>query len=145
MSKEKNRCGWCLKDELYISYHDTEWGVPVYDDLRMFEFLILETFQAGLSWHIILKKRENFRKAFHDFSPEKMAGMGEKDVLNLLQNEGIVRNKMKINGAIKNAQAFLEIVETNQSFCDYMWQFTGGVPLVNAHKTLSELPSSTAQ
>lgn len=141
---EKMRCNWCMKDDLYMHYHDTEWGVPVYDDLKMFEFLILETFQAGLSWHTILKKRENFRQAFLDFNPEKMAAMDEKAVGMLMQDTGIIRNRAKIQAAIGNAQLFLKIVE-NESFTDYMWKFTGGKILVNHPKQLSEIQATSKE
>lgn len=144
-AKEIHRCGWCLKDDLYMDYHDTEWGVPVWDDLKMFEFLILETFQAGLSWHTILKKRENFRKAFEHFNPEKVARFSEKKILALMENEGIIRNQAKIRGAVKNAQLFEKIVSQNNSFCEYIWQFTNGKTIRNQFKDLSQIPPTTKE
>lgn len=144
-AKEIHRCGWCLKDDLYVDYHDTEWGVPVWDELKMFEFLILETFQAGLSWHTILKKRENFRKAFEHFNPEKVARFSEKKILSLMENEGIIRNQAKIRGAVKNAQLFEKIVSQNNSFCEYIWQFTNGKTIRNQFKDLSQIPPTTKE
>lgn len=141
---EKIRCGWCLKDELYQRYHDEEWGVPVHDDYKMFEFLVLETFQAGLSWYTILKKRENFREAFFDFNPEKMANIDELYFQKLMQNEGIVRNAGKIRGAIQNAKLFLEIME-KQSFAEYLWGFTQGKILRNDVRLLSDLPATSKE
>jgi DNA-3-methyladenine glycosylase I len=142
---EVNRCNWCLKDDLYIRYHDEEWGVPVHDDLKMFEFLILETFQAGLSWHTILKKRENFRSAFFHFDPEKMAGIDEKYYLKLMANEGIIRNQAKIRGAITNAKQFLKVVESGDSFCDYLWKFVDHKTVQNKIKPMGHVPSTTEQ
>ena len=137
------RCGWCEKDDLYRNYHDREWGIPVYDDQKLFEFLTLETFQAGLSWYTILKKRENFRKAFADFDYERVALFGEDDVRALLANPGIVRNTLKVKAAMANAQAFLKVREEFGSFSDYIWQFTDGKPVVNQFKELREVPAST--
>lgn len=141
---EKSRCNWCLKDQLYIDYHDKEWGVPVYDDAKMFEFLILETFQAGLSWYTILSKRENFRKAFKQFDAEKMARMNEKDIQKLLTDPGIIRNQAKIRGAIKNAQLFLAIRE-KQSFCDFLWQFTDHKIIINKPDQLGHVQATTKE
>jgi len=138
------RCQWCMKDDLYMHYHDTEWGVPVYDDRTMFEFLILETFQAGLSWYTILKKRENFRKAFLQFHPEKMAAMNDQSVALLMDDTGIIRNRAKIQAAINNAQLFLKIAE-KESFTDYMWKFTDGKILVNQPKKLSEIQATSKE
>lgn len=140
----KNRCDWCLKDELYMRYHDEEWGVPVYDDLKMFEFLVLETFQAGLSWYTVLSKRENFRKAFDNFNPQIMANYTEKDIQKLMQNAGIIRNNAKINGAITNARKYLEI-QSNGSFADYLWQFTGNKVIKNSWDKISEIPATTVE
>jgi DNA-3-methyladenine glycosylase I len=145
MSKTVQRCGWCLKDDLYISYHDKEWGVPVVDDQLMFEFLILETFQAGLSWYTILKKRENFREAFFNFNPEKMARIDDAGYQKLMANAGIIRNNAKIRGAIENARMFLKIADGGQSFCDYIWKFTGGKTQVNHVTSLSEIRSTSAE
>ena len=141
---EKMRCQWCRKDELYMHYHDTEWGVPVHDDLKMFEFLILETFQAGLSWHTILKKRENFRKAFLHFNPEKMAAMDDESVELLMGDTGIIRNRAKIQAAIHNAKLFLTISES-MSFSDYMWKFTDSRIIVNHPKQLSEIQATSKE
>lgn len=139
------RCSWCLKDDLYIDYHDKEWGVPVWDDLKMFEFLVLETFQAGLSWHTILKKRENFRKSFDNFDPEKIARYSEKKIEKLLNDEGIIRNKLKVYGTVKNAQMFEKTLEATPDFCSYIWKFTDGKVINNKVKTLSEIKATTKE
>ena len=141
--KTKVRCGWCEKDDLYQNYHDQEWGNPVYDDATLFEFLILETFQAGLSWHTILKKRENFRVAFDRFDYVKIAGYAEDKVQELLQDAGIIRNQLKIRATISNAQAFMQVQGEFGSFSNYIWQFTGGKPLVNNWQILRDIPAST--
>lgn len=137
------RCGWVSSDPLYIEYHDFEWGVPVHDDRKLFEFLILEGAQAGLSWSTILKKRENFRLAFDQFDPEKVAAYGETKVSELLSNPGIIRNRLKIQSAITNARSFLAIQIEFGSFDAYVWQFTDGRPLQNHWHTLSEIPAKT--
>lgn len=137
------RCPWSEKDQLYRDYHDNEWGRPVYEDKVLFEFLILESFQAGLSWHTILKKRENFREAFDDFSYERIAHYQEDKIQKLMLNAGIIRNQLKIRAAVTNAQRFLEVREQYGTFCDYIWNFVGGQPIVNAPKTLSEIPATT--
>jgi DNA-3-methyladenine glycosylase I len=137
------RCGWTKDDPVYIAYHDEEWGVPVHDDQKLFEFLILEGAQAGLSWITILKRREGYRKAFADFDPEKVARYGEKKIEALLQNTRIIRNRLKVNAAVKNARAFLKIQEEFGSFDAYSWRFVDGMPKINAHKTLEEIPAST--
>ena len=139
----KIRCAWCGTDPLYMEYHDTEWGVPVYDDDKLFEFLILETFQAGLSWITILRKRENFRKAFDKFDYKKIAHYGEIKYNNLLQDAGIIRNKLKIRATISNARAFMEIQKEFGSFSNYIWAFTKGKPIRNNHKSLTEVPATT--
>lgn len=139
----KNRCPWCGEDPLYVNYHDKEWGVPVYDDNTLFEFLILETFQAGLSWITILRKRENFRKAFDHFDYKKIANYGEKKYDALLQDAGIIRNKLKIRATISNAQAFIRIQEEFGSFSKYIWAFTDGKPIKNAFKKMSDVPATT--
>lgn len=139
----KHRCGWCEKDDLYRAYHDHEWGRPVRDDQKMFEFLILETFQAGLSWYTILAKRENFRKAFDQFDVVKVSQYTETKIQELLQDAGIIRNQLKIRAAVSNAQAYRKVQEEFGSFCDYFWQFTGGNPIDNAPQTLKEVPAST--
>ncbi len=139
----KNRCAWCGNDPLYIEYHDQEWGVPLYDDASLFEFLILETFQAGLSWITILRKRENFRKAFDEFDYQKIAKYDESKYEELLQNAGIIRNRLKIRATISNAQAFMVIQEEFGSFSNYIWQFTGGKPIQNNYRSLKEVPAKT--
>ncbi|KAB8151153.1 DNA-3-methyladenine glycosylase I [Kordia sp. TARA_039_SRF] len=140
---DKKRCTWCGNDPLYVAYHDEEWGVPVYDDERLFEFLILETFQAGLSWITILRKRENFRKAFDNFDYKKIAQYGDEKFERLLNDKGIIRNKLKIKATITNAQAFMNIQEEFGSFSKYIWQFTDGKPIQNAFKTSKEVPATT--
>ncbi len=139
----KHRCGWCGNDRLYIEYHDREWGVPVYDDRRLFEFLALESFQAGLSWLTILKKRENFRAALDDFDYRLIAGYDEKKVNELLANSGIIRNRLKILAIINNARAFIKVQKQYDSFSNYIWAFTGGKPIINHFQTSGELPSKT--
>ena len=141
---DKVRCNWCGNDPLYMEYHDTEWGVPVSDDQKLFEFLILETFQAGLSWITILRKRENFKKAFNDFDYKKIANYTDEKVLELMNDKGIIRNKLKIKAAVTNAQNFMKIQEEFGSFSKYIWKFTNGKPIKNAWKTLKELPATTA-
>jgi len=137
------RCPWCLKDELYIRYHDEEWGVPVHDDAKHFEFLILETFQAGLSWHTILIKRKNFRKAFDGFNPGKVAKYGEKKFQSLMHNAGIIRNKMKINASISNAIAFMAVQKEFGTFDKYIWSFVKNKQVKNKWKSVSEVPAKT--
>ena len=140
---EKHRCGWCKGNTLYEAYHDEEWGVPVKDDDTLFEFLILETFQAGLSWITVLKKRENFRKAFDNFDYKKIATYDQKKIDNLLQNEGIIRNKLKVNATIINALAFMKIQEEFGSFSKYIWDFVDGTPIKNAFKNYKDAPANT--
>lgn len=140
---DKKRCSWAGKDPLYIEYHDTEWGVPLYDEDRLFEFLILETFQAGLSWITILRKRENFREAFDNFDYKKIAKYGDDKYNELLQNAGIIRNKLKIKATISNAVAYMEIQKEFGSFSDYIWSFTNGKPIVNSWKSENEVPPNT--
>lgn len=139
----KIRCNWCEKDDLYREYHDKEWGNPIYDDGTLFEFLVLETFQAGLSWYTILKKRDNFRKAFAMFNYHEVAQFNETKVQELMQDAGIIRNQLKIRGTIANAIAFIKVQEEFGSFSNYIWKFTGGKPILNNFKKLSEIPSST--
>ena len=141
--EEKIRCGWCGKDALYQKYHDEEWGKPVYEDDKIFEFLILESFQAGLSWITILRKRENFRKAFDDFDYQKIAQYSEDKVEALMQDAGIIRNRLKILATINNAQKFMEVQKEFGNFSQYIWGFVGGTPIVNAPKTLKEVPAIT--
>ncbi len=144
VSKAPKRCGWPADDELMIAYHDTEWGVPVHDDRKHFEYLILDAFQAGLSWRTILHKRENFRKAFANFDYKKVAKFGDKEFERLMNDAGIVRNRLKILAAIQNARALLEVQKEFGSFDAYIWQFTKGKQLVNKFKSMSELPAKTA-
>jgi len=144
-STEKSRCPWSTSDPLYIRYHDNEWGVPVHDDRRLFEMLVLDGAQAGLSWITILKKRENYRNAFDNFDPEKVARYGKREISRLLKNEGIVRNRMKMESAIKNAKAFLEVQEEFGTFDAYIWDFVGGITKVNSWKSLRQIPASTKE
>jgi DNA-3-methyladenine glycosylase I len=137
------RCPWCGDDPLYVAYHDTEWGVPLHDDRKLFEFLILEGAQAGLSWLTILRKRENYRRAFAGFNPQRVARFGAADVERMMADAGIVRNRLKIEGAIANAKAFLAIQEAFGSFDTYQWRFVDGHPIRNAWRTLAEVPAAT--
>ena len=139
----KQRCAWPKDDPLYLKYHDEEWGVPVYDDDTLFEFLILETFQAGLSWITILRKRENFRKAFDNFNYKKIANYDENKYEELLLNPGIVRNKLKIKATITNAQAFIKVQEEFGSFSKYIWGFVDGKPIKNKLKDHRNAPANT--
>ena len=141
----KTRCEWAGSDLLYYDYHDHEWGVPEHNDQKLFEMLILEGAQAGLSWITILKKRENYRKAFDNFDPVKIAKYGETKIQELLHNEGIVRNKLKVNAAVQNAGGFLEIQKEFGSFDNYIWQFVGGKPRENSFKQMKELPAKTPE
>lgn len=141
---DKVRCQWVpLNKPNYVKYHDKEWGVPVHDDQLMFEFVVLESFQAGLSWEIILNKRDNFRKAFANFDFHKVALFDEAKIQSLLQDKGIVRNKLKVRATINNAQRYLEVIEEFGSFCTYLWGFTDGKPIVNHFKTMDDIPAST--
>ena len=137
------RCAWCEKDDLYRNYHDKEWGKPIYDDETIFEFLILESFQAGLSWYTILAKRENFRAAFDYFDYQKIAQYSEEKVEELIQNAGIIRNRLKILATINNAQKFMEVQKEFGSFSKYIWGFVNHEPIINRPKTLKEVPSTT--
>ncbi len=141
--ENKTRCAWCEKDDLYREYHDNEWGKPVYDDDKLFEFLVLETFQAGLSWHMILKKRENFRKAFANFDYNIVAVFDEYEVEKLLKDAGIIRNKLKIKATITNAIAFKKVQTEFGSFSKYIWGFTEGKPIDNNPKTLKDVPATS--
>ena len=138
------RCTWCGSDPLYIAYHDEEWGVPVLDDRRLFEMLILEGAQAGLSWLTILKKRDNYRQAFDQFDPEKIASYSDKDIQRLMLNAGIVRNRLKIEATIKNARGFLQVREEFSSFADYLWRYVDGKPIINSRQDVSAIPAFTA-
>ena len=139
-----NKCSWCIGDPLYEAYHDLEWGVPVFDDDTLFEFLILETFQAGLSWITILRKREHFKLAFDDFNYETIAGYTQEKINELLNNKGIVRHKLKIHATITNAKAFMTIQKEFGSFSNYIWKFVEGKPIKNKIKQSKEAPANTA-
>ncbi len=141
----KRRCEWSGDNPLYIAYHDDEWGVPSHDDRHLFEMLLLEGAQAGLSWLTILKKRENYRKAFHSFDPEKVAAYSEHDIQRLLTDSGIVRNRLKIESAIKNARCVLEIRQEYGSLAAFLWQHVDGTPRQNGWKSIAELPARTVQ
>jgi len=141
----KPRCAWCGTDPLYVRYHDEEWGVPVHDDRKHFEFLILEGAQAGLSWITILRKRDGYREAFANFDPVRVAGYGKREFARLLRNPAIVRNRLKIEGATKNARAFLAVQDAFGSFDNYVWRFVGGRPIQNRWKRMKQLPARTAE
>ncbi len=140
---EKHRCGWCEGDGLYEAYHDEEWGVPVKDDATLFEFLVLETFQAGLSWITILRKRENFRKAFDQFDYKKIAKYDEAKIESLLQDAGIVRNRLKVRATVSNARAFLKVQNEFGSFSNYIWGFVDGKPITNSVENYKDAPATT--
>ncbi|MBX3722471.1 MAG: DNA-3-methyladenine glycosylase I [Turneriella sp.] len=140
---KKRRCAWCGEDPLYVAYHDTEWGVPVRDDATLFEFLILEGMQAGLSWITILRKRENFRKAFDNFNAQKIARYTEPKLKKLMQDAGIIRNRQKIEAAVKNARGFLAVQKEFGSFSEYIWSFVGHRPVTNKLKTYKNAPAKT--
>jgi DNA-3-methyladenine glycosylase I len=137
------RCPWPGTDPLYVAYHDEEWGVPERDDRALYEKLVLDGFQAGLSWITILRKREAFRRAFDDFAPDKIARYSKRKVEALMQDQGIVRNRAKIEGAIASARAWLDIMENGASFGPYLWDFVGGKPIVNRHKRMADVPAET--
>jgi len=139
----KHRCAWCEKDDLYRNYHDNEWGKPVYDDATLFEFLILETFQAGLSWYTVLAKRENFRSAFDHFDWIKIAQYPEEKMAALAEDSGIIRNKLKIKATVTNAQAFIKIQEEFGAFSKYIWGFVDGKPIDNTPKTMADVMATT--
>ena len=140
---EKHRCGWCLGDPLYEAYHDEEWGVPAKDDATLFEFLVLETFQAGLSWITILRKRENFRLAFDQFDYQKIAAYEQGKIDSLLADKGIIRNRLKIHATISNAQAFMEIQKEHGSFSNYYWAYVDGKPIKNRLQSYKDAPANT--
>jgi DNA-3-methyladenine glycosylase I len=145
MEYTKARCSWCLKFDQYIQYHDEEWGLPVHDDRVHFEFLILEGAQAGLSWSTILKKRMGYRKAFADFDHQKVARFTASRIEKLLQDPGIVRNRLKVTAAVNNAKKFLEVQKVFGSFDRYIWSFVGDKPIINRWKTLKEIPATTPE
>ena len=142
---DRIRCGWCGEDPLYVAYHDTEWGVPVFDDRTLFEFLILEGAQAGLSWSTILNKRAGYREAFADFDAERVARFNKRSVERLMGFAGIVRNRLKIESAITNARRFLAVQDEVGSFDDYLWSFVGGKPIVNRWTDMKQLPATSAE
>ena len=142
-TRARTRCGWVNDDPLYVAYHDEEWGVPVRDDRRLFEMLVLDGAQAGLSWYTILKKREAYRRAFDGFDPERIARYGEKKIASLLKDTGIVRNRLKVQAAIGNARAWLDLRESGVGFSDFLWEFTGGVTIVNAWRWPEDVPATT--
>lgn len=142
---EKKRCSWCGDDPLYIKYHDTEWGVPVYSDRKLFEKLILEGAQAGLSWITVLRKRTHYRKVFDRFDPVKMAAYDKRKINVLLRDPGIIRNRLKVEGAIKNARAYLAFREKHGKLADYLWDFVGGEPIIHRYRALKQLPATTPQ
>jgi DNA-3-methyladenine glycosylase I len=147
MAATKNkikRCGWCGEDPIYIDYHDNEWGTPLHDERLLFEFLCLEGAQAGLSWITILKKRDNYRKVFDNFDAEKMARYSDKRIQKLLQDPGIVRNRLKVNGFVKNARAYLEMRNRGLTFDQYFWDFVDGSPKQNRYRSMSKVPANTA-
>jgi DNA-3-methyladenine glycosylase I len=139
-----NRCDWADGNSLMEEYHDTEWGVPLHDDRKLFEFLILDAFQAGLNWQTILNKRENFRRAFDNYNVEKIARYRQAKIDKLLGDSGIIRNKLKVHAAVANARAFLKVVDEFGSFDDYIWRFVDGNPIVNSHKTMADIPVKTS-
>lgn len=141
--KTQVRCPWCLSFEDYIRYHDEEWGVPVWDDRKQFEFLVLESAQAGLSWSTILKKRTGYQRNFADFNAQAVAKFTKTDILEILQDPGIIRNKMKVEAAINNARVFLEVQAKHGSFCNYIWNYVDAKPIVNQFKTMKEVPATT--
>ena len=146
MARKLNRCAWAGDTSAdYIRYHDEEWGVPVWDDRTQFEFLILEGAQAGLSWSTILKKREGYRKNFANFDPARVARLTRKRIDKILQDPGIVRNKLKVNAAVTNAKAFLKVQKEFGSFCNYAWEFIGGTPIQNKHKKISDVPATSPE
>ncbi|MEN8142335.1 MAG: DNA-3-methyladenine glycosylase I [Thermodesulfobacteriota bacterium] len=138
-----NRCEWCGSDPLYVEYHDKEWGVPTHDDRLLFEMLILEGAQAGLSWLTILRKRQNYRRAFDNFDIEKIARYPEKDIKRLLKDSGIVRNRLKIEAAIRNARGVLKILDSHTSFSGFLWQYVDYKPVINRWQSISEIPAQT--
>lgn len=141
---EKKRCSWSLSDPIYMDYHDLEWGVPVREDQKQFEFLVLESAQAGLSWLTILKRREGYRRLYDGFNAEKVASFDEARISNMLLDPGIIRNRKKIESSINNAQRFLEIQDKYGSFCKYIWGFVEGKPLINYHKEMKDIPANTS-
>lgn len=142
---KKTRCSWATQSELEREYHDNEWGVPNYDDRHLFEMLILEGAQAGLSWHTVLKKRDSYREAFDHFDPEKIARYDEDKRAELLSNPGIIRNRLKVDAAIQNAKVYLDVADTHGSFSEYIWGFVDGEPIINHFESMSQVPAETAR
>lgn len=145
MADQLNRCDWCLSAKDYIAYHDEEWGVPVYDDQKQFEFLVLESAQAGLSWLTILRKRQGYQESFANFNPEVVASYSDAEIETLIQNPAIIRNKLKIRATVTNARLFLKLQQEFGSFSEYIWSFVGGKPIVNQWETLAEVPATSAE
>ena len=145
MAKTIERCWWCGDDELYVRYHDEEWGVPVHDERDLFEFLCLEGAQAGLSWITILRKRDNYRRAFDNFDAHRIARFGDKKIQALLQDPGIVRNRLKVKGFVKNARAYLELLDEGTTLDEYLWDFVGGETVQNRRKSIAEVPATSAE
>ncbi|MDC7124872.1 MAG: DNA-3-methyladenine glycosylase I [Spirochaetales bacterium] len=141
----KDRCSWCSGSPEYIEYHDTEWGVPVYDDKKLFEMLILEGAQAGLSWITILKRRDSYRLAYDSFEPEKIAEWSDEKINELLNNPGIIRNRLKVESARQNAKAYLKTIEDCGAFSSFLWEFVGGTPVLNKYESLSDVPAKTKE
>jgi len=139
------RCGWCGTDPVYVAYHDNEWGVPVHDDRKLFEMLTLEGAQAGLNWLTILKKRDNYRRAFHQFDPERIARYGDREIARLMQDSGIVRNRLKIAAVIRNARGYIQVRSGHDSFSDYLWGFVDGTPIINNRETFADIPTRTPE
>lgn len=142
---EVTRCAWVNDDPLYIAYHDEEWGKPLYDDQRLFELLMLEGMQAGLSWYTVLKKREHYREVFDGFHPERIVHYDDVKIAELMNDPGIIRNRLKIESIIRNAQVYMQICEEHGSFTDYLWSFAGGEPTINHWKTRADVPATTLQ
>jgi DNA-3-methyladenine glycosylase I len=145
MSGEKQRCWWCGEDPLYVAYHDVEWGVPVHDERELFEFLCLEGAQAGLSWITILRKRDNYRSAFDNFDAQRIARYGDKKIQALLQDAGIVRNRLKVNGFVRNARAYLELLDEGMTLDEYLWGFVDGETIHNRRESSAEVPATSAE
>lgn len=141
----RRRCAWAGTDPLYVAYHDIEWGVPIHDDRKLFEFLVLEGAQAGLSWITVLRKRDGYRKAFARFDPKKVARFGARDLRRLLADASIIRNRQKIEAAIANAKAFLDVLKEMGSFSGYMWSFVGGAPIVNRRRSMKDIPATSRE
>lgn len=139
------RCNWCGEDQLYCKYHDDEWGVPLYDEQQLFEFLLLEGAQVGLSWITVLRKRETYRKAFDNFDPVKIARYSDSKKAKLLENPGIIRNRLKVDSAVRNAQALLDLKKQGENFSEFLWQFVGGKPKQNKRRSMAEIPASTPE